>query len=534
MDLRIPFNDAINDERLFKHRFFGPQNHPEEGLSLAQQVMLKTIYGVPLVSGEEKVLFAAQQGYATYDDLGYIIESEKVPYKPRKYKEAWIIAGRRAGKSDAIAATAVAYEACFGGHEQHLRRGQKGYIYQIAQDMRMAMYALHFIYAAIEGSRAAREMLDGPPIANEIRLKNNIVVKVLPPTLKSVRGFACPVAVLDEVGVWYQESDSANPDYEIYNAVTKAQIQFPNKLLIGISSPYNKQGLLYRNYEGGTMGKNLPADRKMTMRNTVVIHAPTAAVGNPRVTRESLEDDRDLDAKAYERECLAIFQDSLSGFLSSTLINNSVEKGVEELEYNPTYTYVAAIDPAFRHDAFAFTIFHIDEEGNVVQDVIRRYKPEHGNVNNPDAIFSDIGPICQSYNIANVYSDQYHLESLQQLAFKHGLLIEGVPFKATNKAQIFGSLQQLLNQGRMRLLDNAECLKELRQLERRLTQGGVVQISAPPGLHDDLAAVTAICSYKCLWLLPKPKEAPEKEKSTHERILEQIRRKRTNNLESWD
>ena len=527
MDLRIPFDYAIDDERLLRNRIYGSKGRPQDGLSVAQTTMLKTIYGCKLNETERK-LYSAQQGFASYDSLGYITEVEGKWNKPKKYKEAWVIAGRRSGKSDALAATIVAYEGCFGGHEQYLRKGQKAYIYQIAQDMRMAAYSLHFIYATLKTSRAMMEMVDGEPIANEIRLKNDIVIKVLPPTLKSVRGFACPVAVLDEVGVWYQESDSANPDYEIYRAIKPAQIQFPNKLLVGISSPYNKQGLLWTNYEAGTEGINLPDERKKEFKNVIVIHAPTAAVGNPLVTRESLEEDRDSDPKAFERECLAVFQDSLSGFLSSTQLNKAILSGVKELEYNSSFTYVAAIDPAFRRDAFAFTIFHLDNEGRVVQDVIRRFKNNKLDEQlNPDSILSELAPILKSFNIVTLYSDQYHLESLQQLAFKYGLIIEGVPFKASNKAQIFGSLQQLLNQGRLRLLDNSECLKELRQLERRLTQGGVVQISAPAGAHDDLAACSAICAYKCLWLVPSPvDERPEAEKSVHQKVLEQLERKK--------
>lgn len=670
IDLRIPFIEAISDDRLMGGRFFGLEEDGSDGLSVAQQVILKSIYGCPLSTQAEMDLFAAQQGRATYDDLGFITKVDRMRYQAKKYREAWVIGGRRVGKalalstpirtptgfralgelavgdivfdkdgneteilfespiftdhlcfqvtfsggdvlvadaghkwllqdgmvvtteelrcgdvlpavekfdlpprtvenitavpcapvkcigvaspsktflagiscipthnSDAIASTIAVYEACFGGHEAYLRRGQKGYCYQIAQDTRMAAYALHFVYATIKSSPVATEMLLDEPTADEIRLKNNMVIKVLPPTLKSVRGFACPVAILDEVGVWYQEADSANPDFEIYNAIRPAQMQFPDRLTVGISSPYNKSGLLWKNYEAGTEGKHLPADEQDNFRDVIVIHVPTGAGGNPRITREALAEEQRRDPKAFEREVLAIFQDSISGFLNSALVSKAVMRKIEELPADGRYTYVAALDPAFRNDAFAFTIFHIDDSGRVVQDVVRQFKPKHGEVNNPEAIFSSIVPLLRDYQIVTVYSDQYHLESLQQLAFRYGFLIEGVPFKASNKAQIYGSLQQLLNQGRLSLLDNAECVRELKQLERRLTQGGVVQISAPPGLHDDLAAVTAICAYKCLWLMPKPiEDDKDKDLTVHQRIQQQIDRKRmgSGTYSAWD
>lgn len=539
MDLRIPFEEAIKDKRLLKNRWDGTEeDNFRDGLSLPQKVALKTMYGLPINDPTELAIYSAQQGHAEYDELGYIREVTPIAYRPKKYKSAWMVVGRRGGKTDRFASTIVAYEACFGGHEQYITRGQKAHCFQIAQDLRNAASSLHFIYATIENSPVGKELLDGPPVKDEIRLKNNVIIKCVPCTQKAVRGFAVPVAVLDEIGVWYAEADSANPDFEVHAAVTKAQIQFPNKLAVAISSPYTKNGLLYKHYAAGTDGVNAPQFQKSLYRDTVVIHAPTAAMQNPFVTEESLRDEYDRDPKAFERECLAVFQDSISGFLSTSLLKEAVDIGVTEREASPnTYVYVAAIDPAFRHDAFALSIFHLDEEGQVIQDYIWRAKPLPNQPLNPDKIFDAISPILNHYGIVTLYSDQYHLESLQQLALRRGFIIEGVPFKATNKAAIYGSLQQLLNQRRIKLLDNAEALRELRMLERKLTGGGVVQISAPQGQYDDLATVIALCANKCLWLTPKPVEEPEqKEKPIHQLIQEQIQRKRTSNphTSAWD
>ncbi len=493
---------------------------------MPQQVVLKSIYGLPL-NTEELRIWSAQQNGATYDDLGYVTDITPVGYVPQKYNEAWCVFGRRAGKTDRLASTIVTYEALFGGHEKYLTRGQNAHIFQISQDLRNAQMSLHFIFACIESSPVGLELLDGPPVRDEIRLKNHIVIKCIPCTVKAARGFSVPVAVLDEVGFWAYEADSANQDEEVYRAVRKAQLTFPNKLTVGISSPYAKQGLLWKNYEAGTNGKYAQNHRKREFSNVLVAHAPTAATGNPMVTRQSLAEERDRDPAAFDRECLAIFQDSLSGFFDPKRIREAVQDGVSEVPPDLSqFTYVAAIDPAFKHDAFAFTIFHLDEDGMVVQDVVKRWKPQHGETLNPDTIFSELHPYLQAYGIVNIFSDQYHLESLQQLAMRRGFIIEGVPFKATNKAMIYGSLQQLLNQHRIKLLDHAETLKELKQLERKLSGGGVVQIAAPHGAYDDLAAVVAICANKCLWLVPTQKEEVRKDPTVHEQIMEQIRRKR--------
>lgn len=488
------------------------------------------MYGLPLETAEELQYWSAQQGYAEYDNLGYIRSTEVIPYRPKKYREAWMIVGRRGGKSDRFASTIIAYEACYGGHEQYISRKQPAFCFLVSQDLRNAAANLHFVRAAIESGTIGYNLIDQPVTRYAIRLKNGLTVACLPPTTKAVRGFANPCSVLDEIGIWYQEADSANPDFEIYRALRPGQLQFPEPLIVGISSPYNKAGLLYTYWEAGTDGHKAKNVDKQDFRNVIVIHGPTAALGNPLVTRENLEDEQARDPKSFEREVLAVFQDSISGFLNTTLLRNCVEKGVSERPYNPRYVYVAAMDPAFRNDAFGFSIFHMDERGHVVQDVARREVAPHGMALNPAAVFSNLAPLIEQYKVAYVFSDQYHLESLAQIAPTFGFMIEGVPFKATNKAMIFGSLQMLLNQGRLDLLDDPVTVRELASLEKKLTQTGVVQIHAPQGQHDDMACVAALCCYKCLWLFPGPEQKETGPKAECEvafdRMNSQIQRKK--------
>ncbi len=497
---RIPFAVAISEPRLLQARFLE--------LSPPQRAILKILYGCEL-EGEEKAFWPVSQDYCEWDELGYTTEIGELPYVPKTYSEAWIVGGRRVGKSSAIASTIVVYEAALGGHEERIRPGQQGMCFQIAQDLRMAMYSLHDIKATLEQSPILAKQIVSIT-ANRIRLKNGLTISTVPPTLKAVRGYACPVAVLDEVGVWYQDSDSANPDYEIYRALKPAQAQFPNRMLVGISSPWNKSGLLYQYSEAGTEGRKLLREEdRQRFRDCLVIHVSTAAGQNPKIDRSFLVEEQARDPKAFEREYLALFQDSISGFLNTALLKEAVDhdsKGdpIVERPPEPGHFYVAALDPAFRRDAFGFTICHADEKRGIVQDVIRRWKSDGNTPLEPQIVLLQIKTLLQKYRIPVVYSDQYHLESLQQLALNFGFAIEGVDFTGQSKAAIFGNLQSLVNQKRIHLVDHPELVKELRSLEMRLTKMGTVQISAPQGGFDDLAAVTALASYKATWLLPSP------------------------------
>lgn len=462
-------------------------------------------------------------------------------YAPKAYKEGWFICGRRAGKSDALASTIVAYEAALGGHEQHVRKGQPAYCFQIAQDLRMARYSLNFIRATLESSTLLKKLIK-QVTADRIDLTTGLTIAVVPPTLKAVRGYANPVAVLDEVGVWYQDSEAANPDYEILRAVKPAQMQFPNRILVGISSPWNKAGLLHQYFEAGTDGQKANESEKESFHNCLVWHAPSAMMrsdqhrGNDRIPRDWFAAEQTKDPRAFERECLAIFQDSISGFLSSELLKLCVEKGQVERPPLPRNFYVAAMDPAFRRDAFALVIAHADTNGSVVLDVIRRWLPVQGHPINPQSVLEEIAQIIKPYRIQIVTSDQYHAESLGQLALSHGFAIESMSFTGINKGSIYANLQALVNQQRIVLLDHPEALKELRSLERKLTKTGVIQIAAPVGQYDDIASAIALATHKTAWMLPALEKAPAREPSHQERIEAQIARKRTQNLgsEVWD
>jgi hypothetical protein len=490
-NLRIPFEEAIQEPRLLKDRF--------ESLSLPQRVALKSYYGLPL---EERPLGAPYseldlwtffQGGGLLDELGYPLRRPElqIPYEPREYKEGWMIVGRRGSKTDKFGATIAAYEAALGGHEAFLSQAQVGLVFVISQDLRAARYALTFIRGALESSPLLGRLIK-QVTSDRIDLKNNITIASIPATLKSVRGFSSPVAIFDEVGVWYQESESANPDFEIYRAVIPGQIQFPNRKIVGLSTPWNKSGLLYKFYEAGTNGSRLPPgdSRIAEFQNVIVLQGSTALMDNPYVTRDELAADRQRDLKAFEREYLAIFQDSISGFFSVALVERAVDRGITERPPQSGFTYIGAIDPAFKRDAFGFTICHRDLNG-LVQDVTRRFVAPPGASLNPRSVLELIAPLCSAYGISVIFTDQWQLESLSELAREFNLTLMGIPFTAQNKARYYGNLQQAFAQNLIRILDDVETIRELKALERTMT-GDSIKIAAPSGMYDDMAAVLCL------------------------------------------
>lgn len=540
---RVPFAEAIQETRLLKPWI--------SRMSKAQAVWLKVAYGCPLDDAArdergwtEKDYFYASQGSCTYDEMGYLAGTRAIPYTPQEYREVWGVCGVRAGKTDRLAATIVAYEAILGGHEDHTSGDRPIVCFQIAQDIRMAKYSLHSIHSVLKSMAFLRI---GEPTgswitnitADRIELKNKVHIIVTPPTVKSIRGYDSPVAVLDEVGVWYQDADSANPDFEIYDQVNSRQAQFSHPKIVGISSPWNRGGMLHQRFEAGTNGMHIRCDdcrkegkrrgdctgclkARVAHEGRVILHS-TTAISNPIVSRVWLQASLNKDPRAFERECLARFQDSLSGFLSSTLIEKARARGVVSRPPVKGNFYVAAIDPAFRGDAFGFTIVHAEPEKGIVQDYSARWYDPRGNPQDPAEIFAEVAKRLREYGCRTAYTDQYGLEALQYLAQQHGFSLEEVTFSSESKAEIYGNLQSLLRQGRLHLLDDDVMIKELKSIEKKLTQAGKVTIGAPEGMHDDMATVAAIACNEAVWMLPKVMDPnPAKPKTIIERHLEQI------------
>jgi len=538
---RIPFEEAINEPLLLKGAW--------KALSGPQKVILKAIYGLPL-KGEELDWWSILQGPGTYehDALGYPTQiTTPIAYEPREYDECWAILGRRSGKSHSYLGMVVAYEALMGGHTRFISRKQNSRIFVVAQKMDLAQSIIaEFIEPIISSSRLLEKQITKQN-QDGIVLKNRQIIAPAPPHIKPFRGFAVPVVAMDEVAFWYKDSEAANPDYEVERAVSKAQAQFPDRKRIGASTPWSKEGLLYDAHRAGTGGCRLDAEdrHKNRFKNSLVVHSPTPAMEVPLVgmDRRYFQKEYDRDPEGYIREFLAEFVDAISGLFTEEQIRDSqaqqplYEQGREPYPRpghpeDHTPFYIAAIDPAFRRDRFAFSIGHYDPTLGFVQDWLQWWVPEKNIPINPAFVLDSIAVTLKKYHVANVFSDQYQLESLQQLALDRGFVIQGMDFTAKSKAKIYGNLLTLFRSEKVKLLRCEEQVQELLTLERHTNAMGNISISGRSGTHDDLATVMALCARQVIWLMPRTSDEIEKSsgqyksKTVFEKCMGQVEEKR--------
>jgi hypothetical protein len=570
----VSFEEAITDKLLFKVWY--------EQLSPMQQTVLRAYYGLPITTDAHRFCWAVLNNSCQEDELGYPVEVREFPYSPKEYEQLWAVIGRRGGKTTMIGALVFAYECTLGGHLDYVLPGQTPRAVLISQMKDVAIENLVSIKLCLESSPlGTREISQA--LSDCIVMKNGISIVASSPNIKAQRGLAIPVVGMDEVGFWYKEAESANPDYEVERAVSAAQAQFPRRKRFGISTPWSKEGLLYKYHGAGTEGRRLREDEDRTeFQDILVVHATTAAmtVGmegqkdaftgkakRPQVERKFLVKERARDLAGFIREYLARFVDSVSAFiqraaLETCTLRHATRKdrtqdllwweprpraGVPEDAGLARPIYVAAIDPAFRRDAFGFCVVHHEPGVGIVVDKAKRYLPQANKKLNPSEVLADLLPDLQAYGVTHVFSDQYQLEALTQLFSQLGIVLEGVDFTQRSKALIMGNLESLINQGRLHLLDPKcspvaqEMFDELLALEKVLRPNGTVSIAAPPTGWDDMAIVLGLAAYRAMWLTATPDGAPElpeehKPRSLFQRVLAMLtdRKDMTAENDQWD
>jgi len=527
----LPLSEVIDDAKLMKPCW--------ESLSRPQQVCIKAFYGLPLTEPEDLAIWSILHDAVVYDALGYPQSITVYPYVPKEYSVFVGILGRRAGKSAAITAFMALYEILFGGHLEHITAGQDVIVPYIAQDLATAKANMGHIELMAAKSKSLKAQIKNAT-RDKIEFANGITVLPEPPAIKTGRGFAMPIVIGDEVGFWYRTSEAANPDYEVQRAVSYAQLQFPRAKQILISTPYTEEGLLWDYWKAGTGGHKLPLDERSQFEETLVLQASTAAMENPRITRKRLTKIQQEDPEAFIRESLARFVSAISGFIPPELVVEAIQKNVKERKKADNEVgavqpmYIGAMDPAFRHDSFAFTIFHMDATGAIIQDVLRLWTPDKKLkiTLDPLVIIAEISQLVKDWALTFVFSDQYQLEALQQLAQQHGFSIIGNDFTGKSKAKMYGSLLQLLRTKKLFLLDLPVVYQQLTQLQKKLNAMGGVAIAAPAGKHDDVASVIALGCSAALQAYPSPKPI-EKKKTLFDEGLACIARKTAQADEVW-
>jgi hypothetical protein len=267
------------------------------------------------------------------------------------------VVGRRGGKSLISALTAV-YLACFRDYRDVLSPGETGVLMVLAADRRQARVVFSFITAFFDTPMLGRMVLTR--LKESIELTNNIRIEIHTASFRSVRGYTIVAAICDEIAFWPNE-DSSNPDIEIVNALRPAMATVPNALLLGISSPYARRGVLWNAYREH-YGKD--------SEDVLVWQSNTRSM-NPQVSESLIQHAYESDEISARSEYGAEFRSDIESFLSFEVVQRAVVLGRYELAPFSGANYLAFTDPSGGHsDSFTLAIAH--------REKTRRYSMRSG------------------------------------------------------------------------------------------------------------------------------------------------------------
>jgi hypothetical protein len=391
------------------------------------------------------------------------------------FNEAWLIVGRRGGKSFVLALIAV-WLACFHKYQQFLQPGERASIIIIAADRRQARNIFRYVSGLIHNVPMLRKLIERQT-ADAFDLTNSVTIEIHVTSFKSVRGYTVVAALCDETSFWRSE-DSANPDTEIINALRPAMATIPNAKLLVASSPYAKKGVVWEAYK-----KHFGEDSSRKL----VWQAETRMM-NPSVPQSFIDQAYEDDNASASAEYGALFRSDIASFVSRESVDAAIQPGALELPPSSNLRYVAFVDPSGGSaDSMTLAIAHRDPKENIgVLDAIREVKPTFA----PNLVVEQFAALLKSYRVRKVTGDRYG-GIWVETAFKKA----GISYEASerSKSQIYGEFLPLINSGRVELLDHKRLVSQLTNLERRTARGGKDTIDHPqgPGQHDDIANAAA-------------------------------------------
>jgi hypothetical protein len=399
--------------------------------------------------------------------------AERDPPK-KQVRELWCIAGRRSGK-DSIAAAIATHAAISADDITHLLRpGELAAILCLACDRDQSALVLRYIKGHFARSALLRELVVRETQTG-LELSNGVEVIVATNSYRAVRGRSVLCCVFDEVS-FYRDEFFATSDKQLYAAVEPSLATIPGSMIIGISTPHKRAGLLFEKWRDHFGQED---DDILVVKGPSLVFNPTL---NPQLIERALA----RDPQEASAEWLAEWRSDISGFLDPLWVDRAATLEAGELAPRHGVDYRCFIDPSGgRHDAMTCAIAH-KEESRVIVDLVRGRKAPF----DPSSVVSEFAHVMQRYGIAEATADRYAAEWVTTSFAEPGRDITITPSERS-KSEIYLEVEPMFAQGSIAIPADRTLLHELRCLERRTHRGARDSVDHPLGGRDDWANAMA-------------------------------------------
>jgi hypothetical protein len=440
---------TLDDERVFAPFFRGPSWN-------TWRVFLAALFALPLSSEQLKI---------------YQQHTGRTTPPAQSSHEAWLVCGRRSGKSFVLAVVAV-FLSAFRDWRPFLQQGEVGTIMVVAADRRQARVIMRYCLGLLRSVPMLAQVIESET-RESISLRNRVVIEVHTASFRSTRGYALIAGLLDELAFWPGD-DSAEPDYEVLNALRPGMATIPGAMLLCASSPYARRGALWDAHR-----KHYGKDGD----SVLVWRAPTREM-NPCVPQSVIDEAIERDPASAAAEYGAEFRTDIEALLTREAVEACISFDVRERAPLQSMRYFGFVDPSGGSaDSMTLAIGH-RENDIVVIDALRERRPPFS----PEDVVAEFSELLKTYRASKITGDRYAGEWPRERFREHGVVYEPAQ---KPKSDLYRDILPIINSRKIDLLDDARLLTQLVSLERRTARGGRDSIDHAPGAHDDLANCVA-------------------------------------------
>jgi hypothetical protein len=380
---------AMSDKKLFRPWFKDPATWN------AWRAFLALLFNLPMDT-EQTALARACTALETLPE--------------QAFTEAWLVVGRRGGKSLVLAMIAI-YLALFKDWSANLVPGERGTVLVLAADRRQAQSIMRYARALCEevpllAGRVERATTE------EIEFRGRVGIEVATASYRTVRGRTLIAALLDEIA-FFRSEDSANPDFEILDAIRPAMASMPGSMLLCASSPYSRRGALWETYRKWFGVAGAPC---------LVWQAATRTM-NPTIPQTTIDEAYERDPSSAMAEYGALFRNDIDAYVSREVVDAATMLDRRELFPASGIRYKAFVDPSGGSaDAMTLAIAHRDSKDRTlgILDAVREIRPPFS----PEAAVAEFVELLRRYNVTKVTGDRYGGEWCREPFRKLGITYE--------------------------------------------------------------------------------------------------------------
>lgn len=224
-------------------------------------------------------------------------------------REAWIICGRRAGKT-IIAAFLAVYFAVFKKYK--LTAGETAYVIIVSPSLNQSQIIKGYL-SGIFNSPMFRSLVLRES-QREIILKGNVGIVTIAGDYRATRGYTGLAVILDELGFF--QSDGASPDTEVLRSLRPTLATTGGPLIV-LSTPFTKRGELWKAYR----------DRYGKDDDPVLIWQSNSIEMNPTLSKDAIDRARQDDPVGSASEWDGLFRADSEGLFTASLLAECVERG---------------------------------------------------------------------------------------------------------------------------------------------------------------------------------------------------------------